>query len=80
MRHYVDVTIRHPLAQKYRNSAALVDGAPAAQAERNKRQRYLAHANAGLAAVRPFAMESFRRRGSVDVCSQLRSIHIYTGK
>ena len=62
-RHYVDVTIRHPRAQKYRARAALVDGAAAAEAERNKRARYPASADAGLSAVEPFVLESFGRLG-----------------
>ena len=63
IRHYVDVTIRHPRALKYRAAAARVDGAAAAEAERNKRARYPALADQGLAAVRPFALESFGRLG-----------------
>ena len=64
MRHYVDVTIRHPRALKYRAAAALADGAAASEAERTKRQRYPAVADQGLSAVRPFALESFGRFGA----------------
>ena len=41
----------------------MVDGAAAAEAERNKRSRYPAVADLGLQAVRPFAIESFGRLG-----------------
>ena len=63
VRHYVDVTVRHPRAVKYRIAAARADGAAAAEAERNKRLRYPAMADRGLSAVRPFAVESFGRFG-----------------
>ena len=63
VRHFVDVTVRHPRALKYRTAAALADGAAAAEAERTKRVRYPALADRGLAAVRPFAIESFGRFG-----------------
>jgi len=63
VRHFVDVTIRHPRAQKYLAAAARTDGAAAAEAERGKRIRYPALADQGLAAVRPFAVESFGRLG-----------------
>ena len=63
VRHYVDVTVRHPRAFKYRAAAARVDGAAASEAERNKRARYPAVADQGLAAVRPFVVESFGRLG-----------------
>ena len=63
VREYVDVTIRHPRAQKYRARAAEEDGAAARIAEQAKRTRYPARAEAGLLAVRPFAVESFGRLG-----------------
>ena len=59
----MDVTIRHPCALKYHVAAARADGAAALEAERNKRVRYPALAVQGLAAVTPFAMESFGRLG-----------------
>ena len=63
VRHFVDVTVRHPRAVKYREAAARADGAATREAERNKRIRYPALADQGLAAVRPFAIESFGRFG-----------------
>ena len=60
----MDVTIRHPRAQKYLRRAASTDGAAATEAEGAKRQRYPAVAEAGLPAVTPFALESFGRFGT----------------
>ena len=57
----MDVTVRHPLAQKYRESTRRTDGAAAAEAERTKRRRYPAVADMGLVAVRPFAIETHGR-------------------
>ena len=61
--HYVDVTIRHPRAQKYVRRAAACDGAAASIAEEAKRTRYPAVSDAGLLPVMPFAIESFGRLG-----------------
>ena len=62
-RNYVDVTVRHPRAQKYRGRAARADGAAARIAEAAKRVRYPANAQAGLLEVQPFAIETFGRLG-----------------
>jgi len=63
IRTYVDVTIRHPRAQKYRARAREQDAAAARIAEQAKRVRYPARPEAGLLAAEPFAMETFGRLG-----------------
>ena len=60
---YVDLTVRHPLAAKYRARAAAEDGAAAKVAESAKRIRYPAVAAAGLLPAEPFAVETFGRLG-----------------
>ena len=72
--HYVDVTLRHPCAQKYLRRAAVVDGAAAAVAEQAKRTRYPAVPDAGLTAVVPFAIETFGRLGpsALDLLHEAR--------
>ncbi|CAE8717627.1 unnamed protein product, partial [Polarella glacialis] len=62
-RKYIDLTVRHPRASKYRSQAARMDGAAALTAEAAKRIRYPAVAVAGLLAVEPFCVESFGRLG-----------------
>ena len=60
---YIDLTVRHPLAAKYRARAAREDGAAAKIAENAKRIRYPAVAAAGLLPAEPFAVETFGRLG-----------------
>ena len=63
IRHYVDVTLRYPLADAHVVRAAEEDGYAAHEGEREKFERYPAIASEGLAAVQPFGMESFGRFG-----------------
>jgi hypothetical protein len=75
---YVDVTVRHPRAQKYRAQAAVRDGAAAKAAERAKRLRYPAVASAGLLPAEPFAVETFGRIGPASLqllhCARQRRV------
>eukprot|EP00973_Karenia_brevis_P022938 3158983-Karenia_brevis.AAC.1 len=63
-RKFVDVTVRHPLADKYFRRAAREDGAAASMAAHSKRVRYPALAAEGLLEVDPFCVETYGRLGS----------------
>ena len=63
VRTYVDVTVRHPKAAKYRARACQLDGAAAGVAEAAKLARYPDLAAAGLLAAVPFAVETYGRMG-----------------
>ena len=56
----VDVTIRHPIADRYQPMSAHRPGATAAAAEQEKRERY---PTAGGRSVTPFALETWGRLG-----------------
>ena len=56
----LDITVRNPVADRYRAGAARADGAAAAEAEEEKAKRYPA---AGGRAVWPVAYEVFGRAG-----------------
>ena len=72
-RHYADVTVRHPRANRYRRRAAREDGYAARCGEADKLAAYPAVPDAGLDTVQPFALESFGRLGPAAL-SLLRSL------